>query len=220
MTYFSFFITECRVVWRRKQDIVNVLLFFTLVVALFPLGINPSVDFLAPAAGGIVWCAALLAILMTIESVFKEDFHDGSLEQWIVSGLFLPILMLLKIGVQWLAVILPLLLIMPLISQMVALPDESFWVLIISLLVGTPSVFLIGAIGAALTVSLKQGAMLVMLVILPFYLPVIIFATSAVQASQSGLPYHGFLALLLAMSLLSLVVSPFMTAIAVKASVN
>ncbi|TYL48474.1 heme exporter protein CcmB [Marinomonas sp. IMCC 4694] len=220
MTYFSFFTAECRVVWRRKQDIVNVLLFFTLVVALFPLGINPSVDFLAPAAGGIVWCAALLAILMTIESVFKDDFHDGSLEQWVVSGLFLPILMLLKIGVQWLAVILPLLLIMPLISQMVALPDESFWVLILSLLVGTPSVFLMGAIGAALTVSLKQGAMLVMLVILPFYLPVIIFATSAVQASQSGLPYHGFLALLLAMSLLSLVVSPFMTAIAVKASVN
>lgn len=220
MTYSSFLASEFLVLWRRKQDVVNALLFFVIVVALFPIGINSSAEFLAPAAAGIVWCALVLAILMAIEGMFKEDFRDGSLEQWVVSGLSLPVLILLKVIVQWLAVVLPLLVMMPLFSEMLYLPSSGFWVLIMTLLLGSPSLFFIGVIGAALTVSIRQGAILVMLLILPFYLPVIIFATSAVQAVQAGLPYSGLLAMLLAMSLLSLVVSPFMTAIAVKASVN
>ena len=220
MTYSSFLASEFLVLWRRKQDVFNALLFFIIVVALFPIGINSSPDFLAPAAAGIVWCAAVLAILMTVESMFKEDYRDGSLEQLVVSGLSLPLLILLKVAAQWLVVVLPLLVIMPLLSEMLYLPSSGFWVLIMTLLVGTPSLFFIGVIGAALTVSIKQGAMLVMLLILPFYLPVIIFSTLAVKAAQEGLPYSGLLAMLLAMSLLSLVISPFMTAIAVKASVN
>ncbi|MFT4574070.1 MAG: heme exporter protein B, partial [Marinomonas primoryensis] len=120
----------------------------------------------------------------------------------------------------WASVVIPLLLVMPLLSEMLSLPSAAFWVLIMTLLVGTPCLFFIGIIGSALTASLKQSAMLVMLLILPFYFPIIIFATSAVQAAQVGLPYSGLLAMLLAMSLLSLVFSPFMTAIAIKASVN
>ncbi|MCB5161994.1 heme exporter protein CcmB [Marinomonas algarum] len=220
MTYLTFGRTQCRVLWRRKQDTVNALLFFVMVVALFPLGINPSAAFLAPAAGGIIWCAAVLAILMAIDGIFKEDFRDGTLEQWVVCGLSLPVLMLIKVAIHWFAVVFPLLLVMPLVSEMLMLPSGSFWVLVATVLAGTPCLFLLGAIGAALTVSLKQGATLVILVILPFYLPVIIFATSAIEASQVGLPYIGFVAMLLAVSLLSLVVSPFMTAVAVKASVN
>jgi heme exporter protein B len=220
MTYSSFIKAECLVLWRRKQDVFNALLFFIMVVILFPLGINPSPNFLAPAADGIVWCAAVLAILMATESMFKEDYTDGSLEQLIVSSLSLPLLMLLKTTVQCVAVLLPLLLMMPLLTEMLYLPKGSFWVLIVTLLIGTPSLFLIGAIGAALTVSLKQGAMLVMLLMLPFYLPIIIFATSAVSAAQLGLPYVGLLAMLLAIFLLSLVIAPFMTAIAIKASTN
>ncbi|MEP2617418.1 MAG: heme exporter protein CcmB, partial [Marinomonas sp.] len=206
--------------WRRKQNVFNALLFFLMVVILFPLGVNPSAEFLAPAADGIVWCATLLAVLMATESMFKEDYADGSLEQLIISGLSLPLLMLLKTTAQWLVVLLPLLLMMPLLAEMLYLPDGSFWVLIATLVIGSPSLFLIGAIGAALTVSLKQGAILVMLLILPFYLPVIIFATSAVRAAQLGLPYLGLLAILLAIFLLSLVIAPFMIAIAIKASTN
>tara|TARA_R110001606_G_scaffold374598_1_gene532459 strand:+ start:479 stop:1141 length:663 start_codon:yes stop_codon:yes gene_type:complete len=220
MTYTSFLTSEFLVLWRRKQDVFNALLFFIIVVVLFPIGINSSPEFLAPAAAGIIWCAAVLAILMAIESVFKEDYRDGSLEQLVVSGLSLPLLILLKVAAQWLAVVLPLLVIMPLLSEMLYLPSSGFWVLIMTLLVGTPSLFFMGVIGAALTLSIRQGAMLVMLLILPFYLPVIIFSTLAVKAAQAGLPYSGLLAMLLAMSLLSLVISPFMTAIAVKASVS
>ncbi|MFT2097209.1 heme exporter protein CcmB [Marinomonas sp. 2405UD66-6] len=220
MTYLSFIKAEILVLWRRKQNVFNALLFFLMVVVLFPLGVNPSAEFLAPSADGIVWCATLLAVLMATESMFKEDYADGSLEQLIMSGLSLPLLMLLKTTAQWLVVLLPLLFMMPLLAEMLYLPDGGFWVLIATLVIGSPSLFLIGAIGAALTVSLKQGAILVMLLILPFYLPVIIFATSAVRAAQLGLPYLGLLAILLAIFLLSLVIAPFMTAIAIKASTN
>ncbi|PYF81779.1 heme exporter protein B [Marinomonas alcarazii] len=218
MTYTSFLVSEFLLLWRRKQDVINALLFFVIVVTLFPLGVSSSAEFLAPAAGGIIWCAAVLAIMMAVEGMFKEDFRDGSLEQWVVSGLSLPILVLLKVVAQWLVVIVPLLAMMPILSEMLYLSDASFWVLIMTFLLGTPSLFLIGVIGAALTVSLRQGAMLVMLLILPFYLPVIIFSTLAIQAADAGLPYSGQLALLLAMSLLSLILSPFMAAIAIKAS--
>lgn len=220
MTYTSFLISEFLLLWRRKQDVINALLFFVIVVILFPLGVSSSVEFLAPAAGGIIWCAVVLAILMSVEGMFKEDFRDGSLEQWIVSGLSLPILILLKVIAQWLVVVLPLLVMIPLLSEMLYLSNSSFWVLIMTVLLGTPSLLLIGMIGAALTVSLRKGAMLVMLMILPFCLPVIIFSTLAIQAAEANLPYFGQLALLLAMSLLSLVISPFMTAVAIKASAD
>lgn len=220
MTYSSFLKVEFLILWRRKQDLFNGVLFFVIVVSLFPIGINSSPAFLTPAAAGIVWCAAVLAILMALEGVFKEDYRDGTLEQLVVSGLSLPLLILLKVIAQWLIVLLPLLVLTPLLAEMLYLSESGFWVLILTLILGTPSLFLIGIIGAALTVSIRQGAMLVMLLILPFYLPVMIFSTSAVQAAQAGLPYFGFLAMLLAMSLLSLVISPFMTAIAIKASVN
>ncbi|MBJ7536773.1 heme exporter protein CcmB [Marinomonas transparens] len=220
MTYFSYFKAEFLVLLRRKQDVINALLFFITVIVLFPLGVSPSPIFLAPAAGGIIWCALVLAILMAIESMFKEDYNDGSLEQLVVSGLSLPLLVLLKILVLWSVIVIPLLLMLPLLSAMLYLPEGSFWVLVATLLVGSPSLFLIGAIGSALTVSLKQGAMLMLLVILPFYLPVVVFATGAIKAAQEGLPYSGLLAMLLAISLLSLVLSPVMTAISVKASVN
>lgn len=220
MTYLSFIKAEILVSWRRKQNVFNALLFFLMVIVLFPLGVSPTTEFLAPAADGIIWCATVLATLMATESLFKEDYADGSLEQMIISGLSLPLLMLLKIMTQWFAVFLPLLLMMPLLAEMLYLPDGSFWVLIATLVIGSPSLFLIGSIGAALTVSLKQGAILVMLLILPLYVPIIIFATSAVRAAQLEVAYLGLLAILLAIFLLSLVIAPFMTAIAIKASTN
>ncbi|WP_133011734.1 heme exporter protein CcmB [Marinomonas flavescens] len=220
MTYLSFFKAECLTLFRSKQRVVNALLFFVLVVVLFPLGIDPSADFLAPAAGGIIWCAAALSVVVSIESLYKESYADGTLTQLVVSGLSLPWLILIKVGVYWLAMMLPLLLLTPVFAQMLFLPSDSLLVLLATLLIGTPGLFLIGSIGAALTVSLKQGAMLMVLLILPFYFPIIIFSTAAIKAIQFGLPYGGLLALLAAISLLALVVAPVMTSLCIKASVR
>lgn len=220
MTYLSFFKAECLTLFRSKQRVVNALLFFVLVVVLFPLGIDPSADFLAPAAGGIIWCAAALSVVVSIESLYKESYADGTLTQQVVSGLSLPWLILIKVGVYWLAMMLPLLLLTPVFAQMLFLPSDSLLVLLATLLIGTPGLFLIGSIGAALTVSLKQGAMLMVLLILPFYFPIIIFSTAALKAIQFGLPYGGLLALLAAISLLALVVAPVMTSLCIKASVR
>ncbi|MEL0614332.1 heme exporter protein CcmB [Marinomonas arenicola] len=220
MTYFSFFKAECLALFYTKQRVVNALLFFVMVVVLFPLGIDPSAEFLSPVAGGIIWCAAALSVLISVESMYKESYLDGTLTQLIVSGLSLPWLILIKVGVYWGAMMLPLLLLTPVFAQMLFLPSDSLFMLLATLLLGTPGLFLIGSIGAALTVSLRQGAMLMVLLILPFYFPIIIFSTAAIKAMQLGLPYGGLLALLGAISLLALVVSPVMTSLCIKASVR
>ncbi|GAA0836336.1 MULTISPECIES: heme exporter protein CcmB [Marinomonas] len=220
MTYFSFFKAECLALFYTKQRVVNALLFFVMVVVLFPLGIDPSAEFLSPVAGGIIWCAAALSVVISVESMYKESYLDGTLTQLIVSGLSLPWLILIKVGVYWGAMMLPLLLLTPVFAQMLFLPSDSLFMLLATLLLGTPGLFLIGSIGAALTVSLRQGAMLMVLLILPFYFPIIIFSTAAIKAMQLGLPYGGLLALLGAISLLALVVSPVMTSLCIKASVR
>ncbi|BFM49288.1 heme exporter protein CcmB [Marinomonas sp. THO17] len=199
---------------------MNSLLFFLLVIVLFPLGIDSSEVFLSKAAGGIIWCATALACLLSVEALFKEDYHDGSLEQWVVSGLSLPILVLLKVILHSVMVILALIIMLPLLSQMLFLPANSFWPLLLSLLLAVPSLFLLGGIGAAVTVSLRQGAVLMLLIVLPLYVPIIIFATSVMKLTYSGLPYDGSLAILAAMFLFCLVLSPWMTAICIKASVS
>jgi heme exporter protein B len=220
VTYFSFFKAECLALFYTKQRVVNALLFFVMVVVLFPLGIDPSAAFLSPVAGGIIWCAAALSVVISVESMYKESYLDGTLTQLIVSGLSLPWLILIKVGVYWGAMMLPLLLLTPVFAQMLFLPSDSLFMLLATLLLGTPGLFLIGSIGAALTVSLRQGAMLMVLLILPFYFPIIIFSTAAIKAMQLGLPYGGLLALLGAISLLALVVSPVMTSLCIKASVR
>nr|WP_239090279.1 heme exporter protein CcmB [Marinomonas ostreistagni] len=205
---------------RRKQDTLNALLFFVMVITLFPLGVDPSSEFLAPAAGGIIWCATALSVLMAVEGLFKEDFNDGSLEQWLASGLSVSVLVLLKVLAQWLMVMVPLLLALPVLAQMLFLPWSSLLTVMGSLLLGTPALFLIGAIGAALTVSLRRGAVLMLLLILPLYIPVIIFATGAIRAAQLQMSVSGQLAILAAMSIVALALAPVMTAISIKASVN
>lgn len=220
MTYLSFFKSEFLVIIRRKQSVINSLVFFLMVVTLFPLGVSPLASFLEPASGGIIWCAMSLACLMSVESMFKEDFNDGTLEQLIVGELSLTLLVAVKVLVQWISVILPLLLLVPLFSQMLFLTWDAVYVLIFTLLLGSPALFLIGAIGAALTVSLRQGAVLTLLIILPFYLPVIIFATGAITAAQTGQAFTGQLAILGAISLMALALSPIMAAISIKASIN
>lgn len=220
MTYLSFVKYECLLVVRSKQQVANALLFFIMVSLLFPLGVSAEASFLAPAAAGILWCGALLAILMVVDGLFKDDFQDGSLEQLAVSGLSLAWLVLLKVMVRWLATMVPMLVITPLLAYLLFLPSDSLMVLMLSLVCGTPSLFLIGAIGAALTVTLRQSAMLMVLLIVPFYIPVLVYATGAVKAQQSGLEPLAALAILLAISLFSLAIAPLLAALAIRASVH
>ncbi|CUB03041.1 heme exporter protein CcmB [Marinomonas fungiae] len=220
MNYRSYFKAEWLSLLRRKQDTLNALLFFVMVITLFPLGVDPSADFLAPAAGGIIWCATALSVLMAVEGMYKEDYNDGSLEQWLVSGLSVTLLVFLKVLAQWLIVVVPLMIVLPILAQMLFLPMSVLGVVMLSILLGTPALFFIGSIGAALTVSLRRGAVLMLLLILPLYIPVIVFATGAIRAAQLEMAYSGQLAILAAISLVALALSPVMAAISIRASVN
>ncbi|GAB3481029.1 heme exporter protein CcmB [Marinomonas epiphytica] len=219
MTYRQFILSEGLLLMRRKQAVVNGLLLFVMVVCLFPLGVSPEVDFLRLAAPGIIWCAVLVAVLLVTQGMFVEDWQDGSIAQWLLSDLSIFALVSIKTGLNWLAVIAPICVFSPGLALLLHFPSEAIWLLVATLLLGTPCLFYMASIGAALTVTLKQGVVLHLLVILPFFLPVLIFASSALQEHDSGL-YVGQLLLLAALSLFSGVFAPWLTATLLKGSVN
>ncbi len=205
---------------RRRGELINPPLFFVTVVTLFPLGLGPLPQLLMEIAPGIIWVAALLATLLSYERLFRSDFEDGSLEQLLVSPTPLPLLMLAKNLAHWLLTGLPLLLIAPLLAAGLYLPLHAWPTLLLTLLLGTPTLSLIGSIGVALTVGLRRGGVLLALLILPLYIPVLIFATGAVGGAINQDAVDGPLALLGAMLLFALMVCPFATAMACKITVN
>jgi len=206
--------------YRRKSDFANPLIFFLMVATLFPLGVSPEPDFLATVAPGVVWVAALLATLLSMESVFRADYEDGTLEQVLLSPQPVMLVALAKVLAHWMMSGLPLTIMAPLLGVMLFLPAEGMGGLMLSLLLGTPTLSLVGAIGAALTVGLRKGGVLISLLVLPLYIPVLIFGTAAVQASVTGLPVGGYLALLGAMLVLGLVLAPLAIAAALRISVS
>lgn len=206
--------------FRHRNDIVNPLAFFLMVGVMFPLGVSPEMDFLAKLAPGVIWVAALLATLLSVDSIFRSDFDDGSLEQMLVSPQSLIALVLAKVMTHWLISGFCLALISPLLAMMLFLPGQGVGALVASLLLGTPTLSLIGAIGAALTVGLRKGGILISLLVLPLYIPVLIFGAASVQAGAMGLPILGYLALLAAMLALSIVLAPFAIVAALKISVR
>jgi heme exporter protein B len=173
---------------RRRSEIANPLLFFILVITLFPLGIGAQPNLLTSIAPGIIWVSALLASMLSLDSLFRSDFDDGSLEQILLSPHPASILVLGKIIAHWLVTGLPLLLISPLLAVFLGLPNQSIAVLLLTLLLGTPVLSLIGAIGVALTVGLRRGGMILSLLVLPLYVPVLIFASNAVSMAAGGMP--------------------------------
>jgi heme exporter protein B len=205
---------------RHRGELANPLLFFMMVVTLFPLGISPEEALLRKIAPGVIWIAALLAALFSLEAMFRSDFDDGALEQIALSPHPLPLLVLAKVLAHWLATGLPMLLLAPLLALFVALPAKAILVLELTLLVGTPLLSLIGAIGVALTVGLRRGGALLTLLVLPLYIPVLIFATNAVSAAAAGLPVDGQLYFLAALLALALTLSPFATAAALRISLS
>ncbi len=205
---------------RRRTELLNPLLFFVLVTTLFPLGIGADPALLSAIAPGIIWVAALLAAMLSLDSVFRSDFEDGSLEQFLISAQPLSVLVLAKVVAHWLITGLPLLIVAPLLGLLLHLSGASIGALLLTLLLGTPVLSLIGAIGVALTVGLRRGGVILSLLVLPLYIPVLIFAADAVASSGAGLPITAHLSLLAALLVLALSLSPLATAAALKISLS
>lgn len=205
---------------RRHLDFLNPLFFGFLVALMFPLGLGPAPDALAMLAPGLIWVIALLSCLWATDSLFYEDFHDGSLALMVLGSQPLYFLLLARLLAHWLASGFTITLAAPLLALMLYLPLEAWPVLIASLLAGTGTLILIGAIGAALTVNLHNSGMLLSLIVLPLYVPVIIFGSAAVQAAVQGLPALPYLAILMAMLLLAMVLAPLAIAAALRINLD
>lgn len=211
---------DLRLSLRHRADLAMPLLFYVMVVCLFPLGARPEGQLLARYAPAILWVAALLSTLLAMERLFRSDFDDGSLEQILLSPYPTAWLLLAKLLAHWLSTGLFLVVISPVLALVLGLPAQVIPVLVLSLLLGTPILSLIGAIGMALTVGLPRGGMLLALLILPLYTPVLIFGANGVAAAVEGLPVQGPMLLLAAMLVLALTLAPLAIATALRLSVE
>jgi heme exporter protein B len=206
--------------WRRRSDMLSTVFFFVIVVSLFPLGIGPETQLLRQIAPGVVWVAALLASMLSLGRLFSNDYHDGTLEQLLLTPQPLFLVVLGKTLAHWLVAELPLVLIAPLVGLQFGLSTETLWILLASLLLGTPVLSLIGSIGAALTLGLRGGGVLISILVLPLYVPALIFGAGAVDATIMGMSPAANLYLLGAFAIVSLLFSPWATAAALRISLE
>jgi heme exporter protein B len=206
--------------FRRRAEMVNPLLFFVLVITLFPLAVGNKPQLLQNMAPGLIWVAALLAAMLSLDSIFRSDFEDGSLEQLLLSAQPVSLLVLAKVTAHWLVTGVPLIIIAPLLGGLLGLSGQSIGILMLTLLLGTPVLSLIGAIGVALTVGLRRGGIILSLLVLPLYVPVLIFASSAVEMASAGLPVTAQLNILAALLFLALALTPLPTAAALRISAS
>ncbi len=206
--------------YRRRAELVNPLLFFILVTSLFPLGIGSDPKLIQAVGPGVIWVAALLAALLSLDSMFRSDFEDGSLEQFMLSAHPVSILVLAKVLAHWLVTGLPLILVAPLLAVLLSLPAEATGILLITLGLGTPILSLIGGVGVALTVGLRRGGVILSLLVLPLYVPVLIFAANAVETAAAGIPTTGQISCLAALLALALTLAPVATAASLRISLS
>ena len=193
---------------RKPMQAVTPLLFGFLVAVMFPIGLGPAPETLAKLAPGLIWIIALLACLLATDQLFREDFDDGSLTLWLLSPYSLYFLVLTRVFSHWLSSGFIIALVSPLLGLMLNLPIDAMAALLLSLLIGSLSLVFIGAIGAALTVGLKNSSMLLTLIILPLYIPVLILGVACVDAATQGFALSNYLALLSAFMVLSLSLAP------------
>lgn len=205
---------------RRRADVLTTLIFFVMVVSLFPLGVGPEPDMLRKMAGGVLWVAALLASMLSLPRMFSADHIDGTLEQMMLAPQSLTMMVLGKIVAHWMLSGLPLVLIAPVLGLQFDMPAEAIGILMLALLLGTPVLSMIGAVGAALTLGLRGGGVLVSLLVLPLTIPVLIFGAGAVEAVSGGMDAVSNLSLLGAFLLFALVFSPFVAAQALRISME
>ena len=205
---------------RRKADVLTTLFFFLIVVSLFPLGVGPELETLRQIAPGVIWVAALLAAMLSLNRMFSGDYEDGTLEQILLLPHPLSMMVLSKIVTHWLLSGLPLVIFSPLLAMQLGLSGEAIVLLMITLILGTPAMSLIGAVGAALTIGLRGGGVLISLLVLPLYIPILIFGAGAVESQSAGLGADAHLSILGALLMLSLVFAPISTAAALRISLD
>ena len=211
---------ELRLLARQKADWLNPVLFFVIVLTLFPLGVGPEPNLLQMVAPGVVWIAALLSVLLAAERLFKDDYRNGVIEQLVAARQPLLSFVLAKLVANWLSTGLPLVLLSPLVALLLNVDSKAFYALVLTLMLGTPLLSLLSVLGAALTVSADKGGILLALLILPLYIPLLIFASSAMEAASMAMPYQGQLAVMLAMLLFALALVPLAVLSALKLNVS
>jgi heme exporter protein B len=216
----SVFYKDVALAYRQRAELMQPLMFFVLVVTLFPLAIGPSPETLQGIGGGVIWVAAILSLLLGMERMFRDDFADGSLEQYMLSSTPLYMFVVVKVLTHWLMHIVPLFLISPLLALFLNLTFDMYVALMFTLLLGTPLISFIGGIGVALTLGLHRGGVLLALLLIPIFIPLLIFATSAIESASMLLPYYSQLAFIAALLLLSVALSPMAIAYSLKVSQN
>ena len=211
---------EVSLALRQKGEVLTPLVFFVVIASLFPLGVGPESALLLRMAPGVLWVSALLAAMLSLQRLFATDYADGSLEQMVLSATPLPMLAAAKALSHFLLSGLPLVLMAPVLGLQFGLDGRALGILMLSLLLGTPTLSLIGGIGAALTLGVRGAGVLLSLLVLPLYIPVLIFGAGAVEADAAGLGAGGHLSLLAALLVLSLFFAPFATTAALKISLE
>ena len=211
---------DMRVAWRRRSDAFATLVFFVMVVSLFPLGVGPEPQLLRTMAPGVLWVAAMLASMLSLPRLFTDDYSDGTLEQMLLSAQSLGLLVMGKTLAHWIVSGLPLVLLSPVLALQFDLSATSTVVLALSLLLGTPVLSLVGSIGAALTVGLRGSGVLLSLLVLPLSIPVLIFGAGAVEAHNAGLGVSGHFSLLGALLIVAAVAAPWVAAAALRISME
>ncbi|HEH9770938.1 TPA: heme exporter protein CcmB [Pasteurella multocida] len=211
---------ELYIAMRKQAEILNPLWFFLIVITLFPLVIGPEPKLLSRIASGITWVAALLSALLSFERLFRDDFVDGSLEQLMLTAQPLALTALAKVIAHWLLTGFPLILLSPIAALLLSLEIQIWWALVLTLFIGTPVLSCLGAIGVALTVGLRKGGVLLSLLVVPLFIPVLIFSASVLEAASLSLPYSGQLAILGAILAGSVTLSPFAIATALRISLD
>lgn len=208
------------IAFKRRNDILNPIMFFLIVVSLFPLGVSPDPQQLSMISAGVVWVSALLASMLSLDNLYRADYEDGSLEQLLLSPQPLYFMVLAKNISHWLVSGLPVVLLSPVLAYMLYLPSEAYGTLFITLLIGTPVLSLFGSIGVALTVGLGSRGLILAVIVLPLTTPVLIVGAKAVTDMSFGLPVGSHFAILGAMLALALTIAPLASAAALKISVN
>jgi len=214
--YFTVVMRDLRLALRRKSEVLSAMFFFVVVAALFPLAIGPEPAMLRQIGPGVLWVGALLASMLALSRLFEVDYRDGTLEQMLLSPHSLWLLVLGKMTAHWLLAGLPLVILAPVLGLKFQLSSDALSVLCITLLLGTPVLSCVGAIGAALTLGVRGGGVLISLLVLPLFVPVLVFGAGAVQALESGLGAQAHLSILLALLLPALFFSPWACSAALR----
>ena len=219
-TFWLYFQREWQLMFRNTSSLIQPLTFFIIIALLFPFSLPAENLLLQRIGGGVIWVSAVLATMLSLESMFHSDYHDGTLEQMLIHSRSLPLAMLGKSLAHWSATGLLLSLFSPILCLTFNIPSEQIWVLFVGLILGTPSLTLVGAIGAALTVTLRRGGVLIAIIILPLYIPILVFGAGMLSQSAQGLETLSQLYALAAILMLALTLAPFAIAGALRVTIN